>query len=400
MSYARILYVVCAMFVASQFAPAANQAGQQSGQAQQEQQMQTRSAVPQQQKQAGQPMTSSKADLSADLINVLQQTDEAKQAVRDRNKQLALTNINEALSHLDQASTIARSENLGSTVPIFAEFGTTAVIGPIQPAKAQTGQPGAAQQPLTDEERQYQTPVVRDIEAEYTDLAINLDTARTHLEAARDALQKNDFATADSALTAVQSGVMVRQAETDMPLVRARLNLALAEQHINQGNYDQARAPLQEASDALAAYSGQHTREVTQIQSDLTSLLENYDQARPQAAERVHRMWNQVAELTMPGQQPGQEAPLTDEQQQMQRQQQPGIEQQNPPMIQNIAMQYGYRPGQRYAYGYGNLYGYSPYYRNYYYYRGQPYAYSMPRYRGYYYYDGSYYYSLSYARSP
>ncbi|MGE5487492.1 MAG: tetratricopeptide repeat protein [bacterium] len=369
MSYARILYVVCAMFVASQLALAANQAGQQPGRVQQDQHMQQ---MQQMQTQSGQPMVSSKADLSADLINVLQQTDEARQAVRFGNKQLALTNINSALSHLDQADVIAQRENLGSIVPIFAEFGTIAVIGPVQVAKAQTGQPGAAQQPLTDEAQLYQTPVVRGVEAEYTDLAINLDSARTHLEAARGAIQNNDLATAESALTAVQSDVMVRSAEVDMPLVTARLNLALAEQHINQGNYGQAIAPLQEASDALATYSGPHTQEVGQIQNDLTSLLQNYDQLRQEAAQRVHQMWNQLAELTTPGQQQGQTRPLTDEQ-----------TQQHSAMSQSTGTPHGY----------GSLYGYAPYYRGFYNYRGQPYAFAMPKYTGYYYYDGRYYYS-------
>jgi|GEM_PF-3753052 len=415
MSYARILSFVCAGFAATQLAVAATQfENQPDASQQQRERMQTPAAAQQaqsalesqqQQQQQQQAAASKQASASRDTLDMLHDTHNARQAIRQGDRQQALSDVNDALASLDQASTIAQSENLGNTVPVFAEFGTQAVIGQIQSAKiesgqaqsAQAGQPGAQGRPLTDEAQQNrqgtaaQGPVVRSVQGEFADLSVNLDTARTHLEAAKSALESDDLQTADAALSAVQSSVNVTTAEENMPLVKARVNLALAEESLRQNNYQAAHAQLQAAANALATYSGAQSQKVTQVRSELDSLLANYQAEQAQAAPRVQQMWREVAQIT---------APTTPGERQQMPPQQNRPQSRNQGQIVLAAFQREQAPVQQTALAnqiqFGLQYGYAPGYYGYYYpysYYSQPYVYITPSYPGFYYYSGRGYYS-------
>src|SRR6185503_14956085 len=69
---------------------------------------------------------------------------------------------------------------------------------------------------------------VRNVEGEYTSVALDVEAARDHLNMASQALQQGNFQKADEALQAVQDSVVVTTVAADLPLLRARENLALA----------------------------------------------------------------------------------------------------------------------------------------------------------------------------
>ncbi len=287
MSYRRTTYIVCAAILSCGVALAQVQPGQSYPQAQ-----------TQQQAKPGQ-ITRGQAVVADLTMRMLDETQAARTAIKNNNGQLALSDVRQALSFADRATMIAQSENLGENVPILAEFGTSTVIGPVQMAKAGL-QPSRPQQPLTDEQAAQagQAPAVQSVQAEAADITVNLATARVHLKAAEDALLKNDMAAADSALSAVEHDITITTAQENLPLVKARFNLALAHAMIREGHYQEALAPLNEASQALGSYSGKQAMEVSSLKSQLDSFIKNYPQERPQASSKVKQFWQEAAKLT------------------------------------------------------------------------------------------------------
>jgi hypothetical protein len=232
---------------------------------------------------------------------MLEHTAQARQSIKNKNRQQAMTHVNQALESAGKIQTTAR------VVPIFTEFEETSVIGPIQAARAET-------QPATEAAREAEPEqpaagaagrgtAVREVEGGFTSIAVDMSEARTHLDAAKTALQSGDMAQADRSLLAVQNSVDMVSVESDMPLVKARQNLALALNQAKQGQMSNAQAPLTEAANALNEYrqlpGAEHSSEAAQLSKDIQNFMSVMDQkSQTQASEQIQQWWNRVADWT------------------------------------------------------------------------------------------------------
>lgn len=71
---------------------------------------------------------------------------------------------------------------------------------------------------------------------QYTVVRVDVPMAENHLQAALQALNESDLRTANANLAAVQKGVTMVMVAADLPLLRARQNLALASAAVKSGN--------------------------------------------------------------------------------------------------------------------------------------------------------------------
>lgn len=300
---------------------------------------------------------------AAGMLNYVQQ---ARQDIAQHNRQAAMNQVNQAIQDLNQAESMQASGATTASaniVPIYQELEQTSVIGPLEAARGSSARQGAAErsgQTGTEQntmaeatqgqstesqstgmaERSGTAPVVKSVEGGYTAVAVDLKMAKDHLLAAKTALQNNQTAQADSALAAVQSGVMLVSVQRDLPLVRARENLALAQQMAQNGNVSAASAPLQAAVNSLEEYqrmnqgTSQNLSQIAQLQQQISSYSSSIQQQDPsQASATIGNWWNEVSDITdrMLAQNQGQTPGQSQYQQQTTPQQQQPMEQE-PPM--------------------------------------------------------------------
>jgi hypothetical protein len=228
----------------------------------------------------------SRTDLSNEAVEMLINALHARQALANDNTQAALRQIDEALCNAQRLSEVSSAR----FVPIYTEYSQTSVIAPIEAARVQQG-----------ERTRVAAPVVREVEGRYTNIAVDVPAVERRLQAARTALLNNNQDAADSALRAVQSGVVLVRIESDLPLVKARQNLALAKGMVRQGNFQAARLPLRQAVNALGNYSGAHAEEAEQLQLQIARFMTDFPGNRQIAANQIDNWWNELAGWTTAG---------------------------------------------------------------------------------------------------
>ncbi len=237
-----------------------------------------------------------RANLSNEAVEMLIHTQQARQALASDNSQAALRQIGEALQNGRQLSSMASTQGQGRLVPIYTEYSQSSIIGPIEAAGIEQG--GGVQAAGAPS----QAPAVREVEGRYTNISVDVPAAVQHLQAARAALLNNDQDAADSALRAVQSGIILVRVESDLPLIKARQNLALAKGMIRHGNFQAARAPLREAVNALADYSGPRASQAEQLQIQIAQLMvSGAQQNQRMAVSQIDNWWNELADWTASG---------------------------------------------------------------------------------------------------
>jgi hypothetical protein len=235
--------------------------------------------------------TRRKASVASQAANMLVKTDQARKAIAGNNKAEALRDVDQAMAFADQVPRTAG----GQMVPIYQELEEVAVVSPGAVAQTSRAQ-GYADRP---EGAPQLEPSVRDVTGQYTSISVDMAGAKAHLAAAKAALQKDNFQQADSALAAVQNGVMLTSIESDLPLVRARQNLVLAKTMAQQGRAADAAPSLKAAADALQEYENtpgvQHASEAEQLRQEINSNLTSITGNSPDAVSKINGWSNQLS---------------------------------------------------------------------------------------------------------
>jgi hypothetical protein len=195
----------------------------------------------------------------------------------------AVTDITRALDARNALAVQARAAGLPSIVPVYEELDDTAVL-----TNAVKKNSSSHSTPPT---------VVRANAAELTFLAIDLDKAKAHLDAAKTAIaHANDQAAKDS-LAAVGSDLVEESVVTDVPLLTAREDLSRAQHELKSDDQAAAMTDLRQASKSLLSYTkGEHMKDARLLASaiDVDTMR---DTARPQSvAAKIDRWWSSVAQ--------------------------------------------------------------------------------------------------------
>ncbi len=278
--------------------------------------------------QTTQSKTQQKMKVSKMAVHALRLTDQARRALINKDQNRASNDVDQALSLLNQAEQkmpVNKNDNT-HVVPIYAELEQTSFLQPVLTAKGQSQgeQPSAANKgpqsnsasnnsqtannsqssalPQSDQPRQNRPEVVKWVEGGFSYIALDVDGAREHLQAARQALKNNDPGKADLELARAQESVDTGTIGTNMPLVRARENLSLARSDVSSGEYPQAKADLTAAANALKNYSknGQapHAQDAGKLSSQIQSAASTVRSKQTAASQKIDNWWNQLANWT------------------------------------------------------------------------------------------------------
>jgi len=274
-----ILSLGLTLALASLQAQTTNNGSQHSNQAAQNEQTQNQQSQ----------MKNQKARASDSAYRVLNEAYRAQQALGKSDRQTAKQDVNQALNAVD---TLNGNSSQNGIVPLYTELGEYTLIGARQ-HKGQTNSSAANNNTSKDK------VAVRKVEGDFTAVTFNVKMARNHLEAAKQALDKGDTKTANDALSAVQDAVVEESVATDLPLVKARENLMLSRTAAIQGDYKEAHAALQSASNSLATYAqenGSHANDAKQLRSEIDNYNASIQQNHSDATNKIEGWWNEVTD--------------------------------------------------------------------------------------------------------
>jgi hypothetical protein len=245
-----------------------------------------------------------KAKLSMKTDDMLWQTDRARDAVMSHNRQLAMDHLNKAVADMNQIHTMAPNQ---AVIPIYTELEQTSIIAPLMAARhmntnnqntnnQNTNNQNTNNQNTTGSADRARSGVaVRDVNGELTMVGVDVNMANGHLQAAQHAVETGDWAAAASALNAVRDGVFLASVSTDLPLLKARENLALARDEAASNNWKDAHTALMSASHALSNYErtgGAHANDARSLQQQIDSYDQNLAPNHADAVNRIENWWN------------------------------------------------------------------------------------------------------------
>ncbi|HLH02891.1 MAG TPA: YfdX family protein [Bryobacteraceae bacterium] len=232
--------------------------------------------------------------LSTELLH---EVDLARQAISNKNTQLAQQHVNKALTAQTRIATLAKSKNLPMMIPLYSEFDTSSTLGPLEAAR-KSGQKSPANNSSQPQHSRFAPLTVDDTSVQYTYVGIDLNRAKEHLEAAQTALRDKNLQSADDSLSALQNDVVMQTVQSDLPLLTARENVGIAEDAAKNNHYTEAAAALKEAASDLKRFADgnppQHAEDARSLSSAITSFAEKLPQDHAGAATKLDGWWHQI----------------------------------------------------------------------------------------------------------
>jgi hypothetical protein len=172
---------------------------------------------------------------------------------------------------------------------VYEELQRVAVMAPVEAAKKAAQKEAAAAAGV---------PVAVDVELVHTRTDLNVELAHAGLQAAKDALQKEDSKAADGALATVQTGVIFGYTKVDLPLEKVRENLMVAKALVDSGKAKEARAALEVAGDALEDYEKtvgrNRAKEAKDLRAEMLKLGMDIEANSKGASEKILDWWDRV----------------------------------------------------------------------------------------------------------
>lgn len=207
----------------------------------------------------------------------------ARSALMNDDVATANHDIDEALTARDKMLDLSHANGPATIVPIFSELEDTAVVTPgdaPKPVPAAT-----ALMPVT----------IRSNDARYTYVAIDLNKAKARLDAAKMALQNRNMQAAEDSLAAVGTDLIASSDATDVPLLTAREDLALAQQALQNKELPAASTDLRQASASLKSYDRPgHSADAQRLANEIQTTMPLTAQTAPSAAAKIDAWWSSV----------------------------------------------------------------------------------------------------------
>jgi hypothetical protein len=210
--------------------------------------------------------------------------DHARQALAANDVTAANADIAQASTAREKLVAMQHSRGASLIVPLYSELDDTSIFAdainsrPADPAIATTA-------PLT---------ALSNV-AQVTYVAIDLNKAKARLDAASLAIHdKNDQAAKD-ALAAIGSDLIIGTDTTDVPLVTAREDLALARTALKSKQTTVASADLLQASSALKRYTNaSHSSDAQRLAAEIEASQSPAAQNQSGLSARIGDWWTSV----------------------------------------------------------------------------------------------------------
>lgn len=263
--------------------------------------------------------------VSKSAVKVLRLTDQARQALISKDQNRAQTDVNQALNLANQVEQKIPGNSKDNThvVPIYAELEQTSFLAPAlaaknakqgneqnqQSASSSNSSPQNTQKqmasnalPQSDQPGSNGPEIVKSVEGGYSYIGLDMDAVREHLQGAQKALKDNNPGNADLELARAQGSIVTGSIESNLPLVRARENLSLAQENLSKRNYAKAKVELKAAAKALNNYSNDakapHAKDAKDLGAQITSAANSATGNHASIEKNVGSWWNQLADWT------------------------------------------------------------------------------------------------------
>lgn len=236
-----------------------------------------------------------RAKLSDLGTDVLVKTEQAKQAVAKKDQLMARQFVREALLDVKALEVERPRAKPPFIVTLYTERISFTVSEPVKPGQ----RIGSASRAVSAD----QSEEVRAAEGEATRVSLNVTAAKADLQSAQNALRSNNFAAAGPALDKAGKEVTEQTVAQDMPLLKARQNLALALKDVQEKQYDKAVDPLRATSAALAEYAqskSPHAADAGALRGQVDSLAGSIAQNHAGAGDKIGKWWDQVSDWFTP----------------------------------------------------------------------------------------------------
>lgn len=224
--------------------------------------------------------------LSADALHLLQQVGMARQAISAKDTKKAVSDIDHALAERSKLATASKAEGQSMVVPLYSELDDNSTLGPVLAARKGQQQPNLSK-PLT----------VEDASVQYTFVGLDLDKAKSRLEAAKTALHNNNTQAASDSLAAIGSDLTVESSSQDVPLLAIRENLGMAQTAVKHAKYADASASLKEAAAELKEYgngSAAHAQDAQKLHDQVDALSKTISEHHSNAKGTIEGWWQEV----------------------------------------------------------------------------------------------------------
>jgi hypothetical protein len=190
-------------------------------------------------------------------------------------------------------------------VPVYSELTQVVVLGPIV-ASRHVEDVSDTQRKGKDHEVQAGTlPLVRDLSVLGSTAYLDLPQTQVHLREALEQLKDNNSQRAQALLIAIQQGVVLSYNQTDMPVIQARDNLAIARVLVRQGQIEDARRALNASAAALDKYERQagqaQSDDVKAVKKEILLTAESVREEDSSLAARIDEWSQQMTEWTLLG---------------------------------------------------------------------------------------------------
>ena len=207
----------------------------------------------------------------------------ARSALMNDDVATANHDIDEAMAAHDKMLDLNRANGSATIVPIFSDLEDTTVLSP-----GKTTKPAAASNAVT--------PVtVRSNDAQYTYVAIDLNKALARLNAAKTALRNKNTQAAEDSLAAIGTDLIATTDATDVPLLTAREDLALAQQALQAKDMTAASTDLHQASTSLKAYDRPgHSADAQRLANDIQTAMPLTAASAPSTSAKIDAWWSSV----------------------------------------------------------------------------------------------------------
>lgn len=183
-------------------------------------------------------------DRSGMAVTALNHVNMARQAVDAHDQKAALDHVGQALTTSRQILLESAAQPQPVVVTLSKDIETVTTYRPVKHR-------GGGE--MTADRMKHDTSV-REVQGVGSVEQWNVTAAADQLAQAKSALERQDFAAADSILSGIQNGVIRTRVDGDMPLLEAKQNLQMARARILESKPGDAKAPLRAAAQALADF--------------------------------------------------------------------------------------------------------------------------------------------------
>jgi len=215
---------------------------------------------------------------SQDANTMVLEVNAARAAIRAGNLSQAQMDLRDAKAAHDRVAALSTAQHRSMIVPVYGELVQDSVLNETAGTK-------------------HAGYTVKGNNAEFTSIAVDLKKSGSRIEAAQTDLKEGNKQAAIDTLASIGSVFVVSNVDTDLPLLTAREDLAIAKNALAVHHDKQAQDAVIAASNALASYAksaNRHSVDAKSLSDQLAQIASNITVDRTHSENALTGWWSRV----------------------------------------------------------------------------------------------------------